>query len=125
MFFLPCSHIPPPYSLHQLNLKAPLCPVNKGEVFKVLAEMDTYIYGLKEISKDGYQTPVLRGTRHVCFTGVLICNQSVRELYERLVEKGPMNHLPTYLLSQDHLECYFGKVSRSHIVYMPINHDII
>lgn len=81
----------------------------------MMAEMDDYIRGLKEVN-DGQLIPVLKayqGSRTVAFTGVLICNQTVREMYERLVENGPLKHLPTYLLSQDHLEAYFGQVSSS------------
>lgn len=76
----------------------------------MLADMDEYLNGLKEITEDGTEVSVINGSRHVAFTGVLICNQSIRELYERLVENGTMKYLPTFLLSQDHLELFFGQV---------------
>ena len=76
----------------------------------MLAEMDAYIRGLMEVDAAGREIPVLKGSRHVAFTGVLICNQSIRERYERLVENGSMERVPTFQLSQDHLELFFGQV---------------
>lgn len=42
------------------------------------------------------------------FLGFLICLESLKVLFSRLVETNVMKYIATYRLSQDHLELFFG-----------------
>lgn len=51
--------------------------------------------------------------RKTPFIGFLTAIKSVQDLFDDLVQNGPLQYLLTYKLSQDHLELFFGAVRSS------------
>lgn len=89
------------------NFQVALNKRNSSEVFKFLAEVEIYIKNLK-LSDD---QPILNSNRKVGFLGFLISIESLRNMYRMYVEESEiLLYLPTYKLSQDHLEIFFGKI---------------
>lgn len=83
---------------------------NANEIFEFFATTTTYIKGLK-IIEDGVKIPVCRSRRQTGFNGFLINMVSLEAMYREYVEILQLiSNLPTYSLSQDHLEILFGKL---------------
>ena len=64
--------------------------------------------GLKDVTG----APMHKTKRKTGFVGFLVAIESVKLLFEELVEKddAPMKYLLTYKFSQDHLELFFGAI---------------
>lgn len=99
-------------NLSQFGCKKALNPKNKDFVFKFFQEAEVYISSL---NCTRYAEPILQSNRKTGFKGFLICISSLRSLYEDLVniENQKLLYIPSYKLSQDHPEMFFG-VIRSH-----------
>lgn len=97
-------------NLRHRSFKKPLCPDNKEEIFDRLETAKQFLLNLK--CND--QTSIFKTPRKTGFLGLLICIESVKSLYINLVENGKMlEFLPTYKLSQDHIELFFGNIRMS------------
>lgn len=91
-------------------LKQSISPANKEQVFKFFEATDIYIRGLRLKEKTGRFSDITKSSRKTAFNGFITNMKSVRLMYEDYVEDlGIMPNLPTYYLSQDFLEMFFGK----------------
>lgn len=90
----------------QQYYKAPLQQSNITNITIFLNEADTYIANLKE----GNNILVCNSRRWTGFVGFRVCINSVLNLYKELIEieKPVLKYLPTYKLSQDNIEIFFG-----------------
>lgn len=96
------------FEQHKNPLKRPICPENKNETFQIFYSA---IEKLKEyrIIKDGRVKKL--ATSSIGFKGIIINMYSLMQIYEEYVEeKGLLTSIPTYHLSQDPLEIFFGKI---------------
>lgn len=85
--------------------KCPISPLNKGAIFSFFEESIQFI---KTLELDGQN--LIDGIQRTGFRGFLINVYSVRAMYEELVETSKMDRFPTFRLSQDPLECLFGRI---------------
>lgn len=88
---------------------------NKDEIFKFFNEAIGYIEGLQMKSKKGNLMQICRSHIKTGFTGFIINMNSLMQMYREYVvaEDVPdiaLDFIPTYALSQDHLEIFFGKI---------------
>lgn len=93
-------------SLRSFGTKKALNASNFENTKVFLLDMIEYIKDLKfgEVS-------VLKSKRKVGFLGFIVCILSTIEMYEELVlDKKVLKFLPTYKISQDHLELLFCKI---------------
>lgn len=108
---------------NKFGYQKPVCPDNKNKIFSFLDKMKSYISELK------YQVKTRRITKKrvtmkiskknvvntICktgFIGFIICAESLKHLYNTLVETNVLQYIATYRLSQDHLELFFGIIRR-------------
>lgn len=90
--------------------KQPFSNQNKRIIYDYFEQCIEYFKNLK-IMQNGKKVPVLKSQRKTAFRGYIIDMHSIRLLFEELVEKSQlMTCLPTYHLSQDVLEMFFGKI---------------
>ncbi|KAH9640876.1 hypothetical protein HF086_015215 [Spodoptera exigua] len=112
-------------AMTQFDFKKPLCSQNKDTIFNFLDELKEYVLKLKikcmskrKVTKDGRVTYVLtvfykRLVDAKCktgFLGTLININSLKYLYAKLIGEKQLVFLPTYKLSQDHLEMLFSSI---------------
>ena len=57
----------------------------------------------------GKRTRIVQGARKAGFLGFMMNFVSIKSIYYKCVENGPLNFLLTEKLSQDHLEHFFGR----------------
>ncbi|KAH9632416.1 hypothetical protein HF086_010809 [Spodoptera exigua] len=97
-------------SMAQIKFKKPLFPGNKLQTFEFLDRTETYIKSLQ--LPDG--STIMQSSRKTGFIGFLICIKSLKDMYIRLIEQEKrLQYLPTYKISQDHIELMFGQI-RAH-----------
>lgn len=95
--------------------KSALNPVNKELIFDFLGNAREYINNLKVRNDGQVLTPILESRIKTGFRGFLFNITSIMSLYREYVEeKNWMDYLPTYRLSQDHLEVWFGQIRSMH-----------
>lgn len=95
---------------HPNQFKSALNPANKTHVFTFLEEAKEYILGLK-LKVGKHMIPVVQSAIKTGFRGFLINIESVVSMYTHYVQEGhTMYMLPTYRLSQDHLEMFFQQI---------------
>lgn len=98
---------------HQVStniFKRPLSDGNTRVIFDCFDSYKTYFKNLKVSEKDKF-VPVLKSTRRTAFRGYFINMHSIRLMYQEFVEeKKLLTSLPTYYLSQDALERFFGNI---------------
>lgn len=87
--------------------KSAICDDTKDTVFQFFDEMFDFIRNLKIDNINIVDTPKKTG-----FMGLLIDIWSIKEIYKEYVDTKLIDFLPTFSLSQDPLECFFGR-SRS------------
>lgn len=89
---------------------------NEDDVVSFLIEMKKYIFGLKVKGKRNNKlVPVLASRIKAGFRGFLINIESVISMYRQYVEQQEIMHMiPTYKLSQDHIEMLFCKIRSFH-----------
>lgn len=94
-------------SLYHEGYKKALCIGNMTSIKEVLADCKTYILGLKT-SKTG--PTIIKSQRKTGFLGFVICIESLLYVCEDLISSPVplLKYLPTYKLSQDHLELLFS-----------------
>lgn len=112
-------------NLQAHDYKHPLFPGNKNVVLAMLEEAQDLILNLslKESRKRTYKehetskklvlkgyVPVLKSQSFTGFLGVLICINSLKFLYDSLIESKRMKYLSTYRICQDHIELFFGAI---------------
>lgn len=98
-------------SLKQPGFKQALNPKNKEETIKFLDLMCNYIANLKTVNGE----KLIQSRRKTGFLGLLVCIQSIKNLFTDLIEEKETNGaflkcLPLYKVSQDHLELFFSSV---------------
>lgn len=90
--------------------KQPLSGQNKRIIFDYFDRCATYFKHLKIIENDKV-VPVLKSKRKTAFRGYITDMFSIKAMYKELVEENELlKCLPTYHLSQDKLELFFGKI---------------
>lgn len=90
--------------------KQPLSGQNKRIIFDYFDRCITYFKNLK-IVEDDKVIPVLKSQRRTAFRGYIIDIYSITSMFKELVEENQIfTCLPTYHLSQDVLEMFFGKI---------------
>lgn len=113
-------------AMKAFGYKKPVNNRNKDEIFTFLDYLKKYITELKlktytkrSIMKDGKKTivitrfykPVVQTICKTGFLGILINIESLKYLFLHLIEKeNRLIFLPTYKVSQDHLEIFFGSI---------------
>ena len=80
-------------------------PDNKAKIFKKMDEISSYISSLTDIRGKR----IVQGARKAGFLGFMMNFVSIKSIYYKCVENGPLNFLLTEKLSQDHLEHFFGR----------------
>lgn len=106
------------------GFKEALKPKTKAEIFRLIEKYKEYVTNLKveimskkTIKRKG-QIPniiITKSLKHVIdckfktgFLGFLVCLESLKILFSRLIDSNIMKYMATYRLSQDHLELFFG-----------------
>lgn len=89
-------------------------PLNSGNIRIVnsfFSECLSYIKSLKITGKqNSRKVPITKSIRKVGFSGMIINMKVLLSMYEEFVVGGLMHELPTYAMSQDHLEALFGRL---------------
>ena len=85
--------------------KRPISNFNESKVINFVTEAKDYICNLKE-SQTGQQ--MIFSQRKTGFVGFLVCCNSALQMYTYMVAKHGLKFFPTYKISQDHLEMFFG-----------------
>lgn len=95
---------------HRKPLKRSLCKANKDQIYKIFESAISTIKQY-EIIQDGIRMNVLMSRKQTGFRGFIINMVSLKSIFEEFVEeKGWLDSIPTYHLSQDPLEIFFGKI---------------
>lgn len=92
--------------------KSALNPQNQNEVFSMLEKAKKYILSLTvKDPKTGRTISIVESKWKTGFRGFIVDIISITEMYTELVKQNRwINCLPTYRISQDHLEMFFGKI---------------
>lgn len=85
--------------------KQPLCAANKQKVFDFLKDSVEYLKSLR-ISKG----LLIESNKKTGVKGLLIDISSLMMFYETYVETGILSCIPVYMLNQDPLESFFGRI---------------
>lgn len=85
--------------------KTPLNIDSGNEIFKCLDETAEYVKKLKF-----QNTNVLDSTKKTGFLGILINIHNLKAIYSELIVTSKLESIPTFHLSQDPLESFFGRV---------------
>lgn len=87
--------------------KEPMSKKNKSSIYEFFDQVIQYFSGLKIRNETGAVKNVLNNTG---FKGFIIDMHSLMGIYERYVENNEViEYIPTYSLSQDPVEIFFGK----------------
>lgn len=108
---------------NKFGFQKPICPDNKNQIFSFLDEIKKYISGLqylvktrritkKKVSMKISKRKVVDTICKTGFIGFIICAESLKHLYNTLVETKVLQYIATYRLSQDHIELFFGIIRR-------------
>lgn len=90
--------------------KRPLSKENKNEVFSRFDDAIQYISGLKVKDETGVVKNILMSQSNTGFKGFIIGMYSLMGIYTKYVENEQIiDHIPTYMMNQDHVEIFFGK----------------
>lgn len=85
----------------------PLGPENIRIVKSFFSECLTYLQSLKITCKQNVRkVPITKSVRKVGFSGMIINIKTILLMYEEFIVEGIMHELPTYSMSQDHLEAF-------------------
>lgn len=92
--------------------KSAMNPANYEEIYNFLMYAKKYLVSLKVVNlSTGKRQRVINSDISTGMRGVVINITSLLEMYRELIEEQKwMPSLPTYRLSQDHLEMLFGKI---------------
>lgn len=101
-------------SLQQHGYSKPINSENFQQIQKILKDTANYISALKlRVSTDRIIN-IIDSKKKTGFLGFLINIKNILMLYEEVCEKDNLlSYIPTYKLSQDHLEMIFS-IIRSH-----------
>lgn len=86
--------------------KSALHPPNHKYIFDFFDEVILYLQTLK--MPDG--GAIISSKCRTSFRGFIINMINLKSIYKDCIETGLMDFLPTYKFSQDHLECFFGRI---------------
>lgn len=86
--------------------KSALNALNHKYIFEFFDEVMPYLQTLK--MPDG--KTVITSNSRTSFRGFIINMINLKSIYKDCIESGLMEFLPTYKFSQDHLECFFGRI---------------
>lgn len=74
-----------------------------------------YIKNLKVMNKKNRKIPIVESRNGISFRGYIINMAALKQIFEELVEeKMYVDSISTYLMSQDFLEIFFGKMRSFH-----------
>jgi len=90
--------------MNQFNFKQPINPLNYIKIMEKLEKCKTYILNLQ--LQDGMR--IVDSVRKTGLVGFLICIDSLKGLYNSVCENQLLKYIPTYKISQDHIELFFG-----------------
>uniref|UniRef100_A0A1Y1K320 THAP-type domain-containing protein n=4 Tax=Photinus pyralis TaxID=7054 RepID=A0A1Y1K320_PHOPY len=99
-------------SIKQFDFKKPINANNFEYLFNELDKLQKYIQGLKFdlISTSS----VIYSNRRTGFLGFMICIESLKLMvHEMILSKKLLAYIPTYKMSQDHVELFFSAI-RAH-----------
>lgn len=96
--------------LNHFDYKKALCQANIESIREFYYTFSIYVNNLKLLNNNVH---VLKSPRHTGFLGLLMCINSLLGIYDDYIKNNKLKFLPTYKLSQDHLELFFGSI-RSH-----------
>lgn len=85
--------------------KTMLCAENADRILPFLTQSSDYIRSLKLSGLN-----ILRSSKKTGFLGFLINIICLREIYEKYIRTGELCFIPTFSLSQDQLESFFGRI---------------
>lgn len=94
---------------------------NKRVIFSFFQECSGYfqslkIESIKKSTKNDERSirkrliPIVSAPSKIGFKGFIINMESLKRMYAEYIEDSNMKFIPTYALSQDHLEIFFGKI---------------
>lgn len=90
--------------------KQPLSNKNKDAVFSYFSEAIKFINDLQIKNENGASVKVLNSRQNTGFKGFVINMHSLKKIYEKYVEQEKIvEFIPTYSLTQDPVEIFFGK----------------
>ena len=94
-------------NLHQLDFKKPISMQNFEKINSFLCELLDYLKSLRLM--DGKL--LCESGRKMGFVGFLFNIESLQFLYKNLIyENNLLLYFPTYKISQDHIELFFGQI---------------
>lgn len=96
-------------SINAIGEKKALCNENYQYIVEFTEMFTKYVKDLKVKEKNNF-IPVLESNRKTGFIGLLVCLNSLLQLYSSLIATGILDHLKLYKISQDHLELFFGSI---------------
>lgn len=83
---------------------------NENTIFDFCDATVDYIKHLKIADKNGRKINILKSLRHTGFLGYLVNINSLKQMFNEYVkDTSIISSIPTYTLSQDFLEIFFGK----------------
>lgn len=93
-------------NVKQRGFKSPLNCINYGFTLNFLNKAKNYLLTLKNSVG-----PMVKTRQKTGFIGFCVCIESTKSLYKNFVEKEKkISFLPTYKVSQDHIELFFGNM---------------
>lgn len=93
-------------NINAYGYKKPLNMKNFVNINVFLNEVFDYLSSLK--LENGQN--VVQSNRKVCIIGLRCCIRGLQFLYKKLISSSELIFLPTYKLSQDHLESFFSAI---------------
>lgn len=85
--------------------KSPITISSKENIFEFLNQADTYIRSLTLHGRN-----ILLSRKKTAFRGMLINIMSLKEIVSEYLDTGLIESVPTFYMSQDPLETFFGRV---------------
>lgn len=95
---------------HSEIFKSALNPKNKDAIFAFISRCIDYIKNMQISCENGRKKRVCTTKVNTGFVGLIVDMYSLKKIYEQYVDNEVMSFIPTYALSQDHVEILFGKI---------------
>lgn len=83
--------------------------INNDNYENILEFSKKFIYYVHNLKLNTGQ-PILKSQRSTGFLGFIVCFHSLINLKKKLIDTNNLKFIPSYKLSQDHLEMFFGSV---------------
>lgn len=95
---------------HSKIFKSALNPKNKDVIFAFFSRCIDYIKNMQISYENSRKKRVCTSKVNTGFVGLIVDMYSLKKIYEQFVNNEVMSFIPTYALSQDHVEILFGKI---------------